>query len=120
MCSKLVKVSKAEFNKTCKKQYMEHKQFELTLKADEGHDESMPISLIEYHNKIISELLQRTEVRWRVWEVVGSRHVPLDPLRGGTELPQAPVRVRYSSRVDQLEQGPTEPWTGLGLTAFRV
>eukprot|EP01012_Entosiphon_sulcatum_P004525 TRINITY_DN11809_c0_g1_i1.p1 TRINITY_DN11809_c0_g1~~TRINITY_DN11809_c0_g1_i1.p1 ORF type:complete len:638 (-),score=118.69 TRINITY_DN11809_c0_g1_i1:249-2162(-) len=56
---RLAKVSKAEFEKECRRPYMRHKGHVLQLRG-EGHDEDTPISLVAYNNKLINELFART------------------------------------------------------------
>eukprot|EP01006_Ploeotia_vitrea_P024654 TRINITY_DN57470_c0_g1_i1.p1 TRINITY_DN57470_c0_g1~~TRINITY_DN57470_c0_g1_i1.p1 ORF type:complete len:727 (+),score=32.35 TRINITY_DN57470_c0_g1_i1:55-2235(+) len=57
--SKLMKMTKADFQKFARKPWMQHKNHQLQLKG-EGNDEDMPISLIAYNNKLINDLLSRT------------------------------------------------------------
>uniref|UniRef100_A0A7S1N2A7 Uncharacterized protein n=1 Tax=Eutreptiella gymnastica TaxID=73025 RepID=A0A7S1N2A7_9EUGL len=103
--SKVLKITKSEFNRTCKKQYMVHKQFSLTLKAD-GHDESMPISLIAHHNKIISDLLDRTDDSGKGKNKAAGLNAIDDPFSGiRDELRKVTADIGSASYVKGRKRG---------------
>lgn len=54
----LIKLTKPQFERVCRKQFMHDASHQLKLQA-EGYDESAPVALIAYNNKLISNLIER-------------------------------------------------------------
>ena len=60
--SQLTRVTAVVFNRQCRKSFMAENCQYLKLRG-EGHDESVPLSLVAYNNKIINQLLEKTDTK---------------------------------------------------------
>ena len=108
--SRLVKVSNAVFWKNCRKGFMSESGQYLKLKG-EGHDESVPLSLIAYNNKIINQLIEKTDTGKKVvtqrdatsrGKVLGGLKTKLNILKEHNPSTRDP-KDPFSEVRDQLE-----------------
>eukprot|EP00760_Papus_ankaliazontas_P006580 PhM_4_TR13096/c0_g2_i1/m.5692 len=91
--SRLSKISKSDFYTRCHKPVMARLDQRTWLKAA-GFDESAPLSLIAYNNRIVSSLMERVDTTVRKDKTKSAKQRGMSVARAGGHHPIPPGRLR--------------------------